>query len=108
MFDFIEYKKRFLEATKDWNNEKWNNFDDNPFLLSAPMLQDCHVKNCRFVESRLKILEYLPKNSVVAEVGTQYGYFAEQIMAIAKPKKLHLIDYNLIYSKQKSAKNKKV
>ena len=35
MFDFIEYKKRFLEATKDWNNEKWNNFDDNPFLLSA-------------------------------------------------------------------------
>lgn len=94
MFDFIEYKKRFLEATKDWNNEKWNNFDDNQFLLSAPMLQDSHVKNCRFVESRLKILEYLPKNSVVAEVGTQYGYFAEQIMAIAKPKKLHLLDYN--------------
>jgi hypothetical protein len=95
MFDFIEYKKRFLEATKDWNNEKWNNFDDNLFLLSAPMLQDCHVKNCRFVESRLKMLEYLPKNSVVAEVGTQYGHFAEQIMAIAKPKKLHLIEYNL-------------
>ena len=94
MFDFIEYKKRFLEATKDWNNEKWNNFDDNPFLLSAPMLQDCHVRNCRFVESRLKILEYLPKDSVVAEVGTQYGYFAEQIMAIARPKKLHLLDYN--------------
>jgi hypothetical protein len=57
MFDFVEYKKNFLQATKDWNNEKWNNFDDNPFLLSAPMLQDCHVKNCRFVESRLKILE---------------------------------------------------
>ena len=94
MFDFIEYKKRFLEATKDWNNEKWNNFDDNPFLLSAPMLQESQVKNCRFVESRLKMLEYLPKNSVVAEVGTQYGYFAEQIMAIAKPKKLHLIEYN--------------
>ena len=58
------------------------------------MLQDCHVKNCRFVESRLKILKYLPKNSVVAEVGTQYGHFAEQMMAIAKPKKLHLIEYN--------------
>jgi len=31
---------------------------------------------------------------VVAEVGTQYGRFAEEIMAIAKPKKLHLIDDN--------------
>jgi phospholipid N-methyltransferase len=107
MFDFIEYKKRFLEATKDWNNEKWNNFDDNPFLLSAPMLQDCHVKNCRFVESRLKILEYLPKNSVVAEVGTQYGHFAEKILAIAKPKKLHLIDYNFDLFKAEISKKQK-
>jgi hypothetical protein len=107
MFDFIEYKKRFLEATKDWNNEKWNNFDDNPFLLSAPMLQDGHVKNCRFFESRLKILEYLPKNSVVAEVGTQYGYFAEQIMAIAKPKKLHLIDNNFDLFKAEISKQQK-
>jgi len=107
MFNFVEYKKRFLEATKDWDNEKWNNFDDNPFLLSAPMLQDCHVKNCRFVESRLKILEYLPKNSVVAEVGTQYGYFAEQIMAIAKPKKLHLLDYNFDLFKAEISKKQK-
>jgi hypothetical protein len=107
MFDFVEYKKRFLEATKDWNNEKWNNFDDNPFLLSAPMLQDSHVKNCRFVESRLKILEYLPKNSVVAEVGTQYGHFAEKILAIAKPKKLHLIDYNFDLFKAEISKKPK-
>jgi hypothetical protein len=71
------------------------------------MLQDCHVKNCRFVESRLKILEYLPKNSVVAEVGTQYGYFAEQIMAIAKPKKLHLLDYNFDLFKAEISKQQK-
>ncbi len=107
MFDFIEYKKRFLEATKDWNNEKWNNFDDNPFLLPAPMLQESQVKNCRFVESRLKMLEYLPKNSVVAEVGTQYGYFAEQIMAITKPKKLHLLDYNFDLFKAEISKKQK-
>jgi len=107
MFDFREYKKRFLEATKNWNNEKWNNFDDNPFLLSAPMLQDCHVKNCRFLESQLKILEYLPKNSVVAEVGTQYGRFAEKILAIAKPKKLHLIDNNFDLFKAEISKKPK-
>lgn len=107
MFDFLQYKKIFLQATKDWNNEKWNNFDDNPLLLSAPMLQDCHVNNCRFVESRLKILEAVPKDSVVAEVGTQYGRFAEKIMAITKPKKLHLIDYNFDLFKTELSKQPK-
>jgi hypothetical protein len=44
----------------------------------------------------------------VAEVGTQYGRFAEKFLAIAKPKKLHLIDDNFnlfktgISKKQKS------
>ena len=94
MFDFIKYKQNFLDATKDWDNEKWSNFNDNSFLISSPILQNCHVKNCRLVESRAKMLEYLPKNSVVAEVGTQYGRFAEKIISITKPKKLHLIDYN--------------
>ena len=108
MLDFVEYKKRFLEATKDWDNEKWNNFDDNPFVLLAPRLQDGHVKNCRFVESRLKILEYLPKDSVVAEVGTQYGHFAEKILDIAKPKKLHLLDYNFDLFKAEISKKQKI
>jgi hypothetical protein len=78
------------------------------------MLQDCHVKNCRFVESRLKILEYQPKNSVVAEVGSQYGRFAEEIIAIAKPKKLHMSDNNNfdlfkaeIIKKKSSSRSKK-
>jgi len=70
------------------------------------MLQDCHVKNCRFVESRLKILEDQAKNSVVAEVGTQYGRFAEEIIAIAKPKKLHFSDDNLDLFKAEIIKKK--
>ena len=94
MFDFLKYKQNFLEATQDWDNEKWNNFNDNPLVLVAPMLQDCHVKNCRLVENRVKMLEFLPKNSVVAEVGTQYGRFAEKILAATQPQKLHLIDSN--------------
>lgn len=94
MFDFITYKQKFLEATHDWDNEKWSNFDQNTFLISSPILQNCHVKNCRLIESRAKMLEDLPKDSVVAEVGTQYGRFAEKILSITKPKKLHLIDSN--------------
>jgi Predicted O-methyltransferase len=107
MFDFIKYKKNFLESTKGWDNEKWSNLERNSFLISSPILQNRHVKNCRLVESRAKMLEYLPKDSVVAEVGTQYGRFAEKILSIAKPKKLHLIDDNLdLFKAEVSQKQK--
>jgi Methyltransferase domain len=100
MFDFIRHKQNFLNATEGWNDEKWSNLNHNPFVISSPILQDCHVKNCRLVESRAKMLEYLPKNSVVAEVGTQYGRFAEMIYSITQPQKLHLIDYSFDLFKQ--------
>lgn len=100
MLDLIRYKQNFLNATEGWDNEKWSNLNHNPFVICSPNLQDCHVKNCRLVETRAKMLEYLPKNSVVAEVGTQYGHFSEEILSIAKPEKLHLIDYNFDFFKQ--------
>lgn len=100
MFDFIRYKQNFLNATEGWDNEKWSNLNHNPFIISSPILEDCHVKNCRLVESRAKMLEYLPKDSVVAEVGTQYGRFAKKILSITKPQKLHLIDYSFDLFKQ--------
>jgi hypothetical protein len=109
MFDFIRHKQNFLNATEGWDNEKWSNFNNNPLLISSPILQDCHVKNCRLVESRVKMLEYLPKDSVVAEVGTQYGRFAEKIISIAKPQKLHLIDYSFdSFQEEVSQKEKNI
>ncbi|MEG5057143.1 class I SAM-dependent methyltransferase [Microcoleus sp. A2-C5] len=109
MLDFIKYKQNFLESTKDWDNEKWNNFNDNPLVLVSPILDNCHVKNCRVVNNRFKMLEYLPKNAVVAEVGTQYGQFAEAILSITKPKKLHLLDYNFdLFKTEISQKEKTI
>ncbi|MCU0541166.1 MAG: class I SAM-dependent methyltransferase [Oscillatoriaceae cyanobacterium Prado104] len=107
MLDFLQYKQNFLATTKNWDNEKWNNFKDNPFIVVAPLLQECHVKNCRLVENRVKMLEFLPKNAVVGEVGTQYGEFAEQILAITKPQKLHLIDGNFEPLKAEIERNQK-
>lgn len=108
MLDFIKYKENFLEATKDWDNEKWSNYKDNPLVLVSPILENCHVKNCRLLKNRFRMLECLPKNSVVAEVGTQYGHFAEVIISITKPKKLHLIDYNFDLFKAEMSKNEKI
>lgn len=38
------------------------------------------------------VLHFLPKNLVVAEIGTQTGYFAKALLKEIRPKELHLID----------------
>jgi hypothetical protein len=43
-------------------------------------------------ENRRFLLETLPANSVGAEIGVHLGDFSERILAIAKPKQLHLVD----------------
>ena len=95
MIDFIKARENFLQATEGYDNQKWNDLTHNPFFIMAPPLSESHLKNCQLVESREKMLEKLPEAGIVAEVGTQYGNFAETILAVTKPKKLHLIDINL-------------
>ena len=50
------------------------------------------VTDARVFASRLDALDSLPKNGVVAEVGTQSGFFAEHILSVASPVSLHLFD----------------
>ena len=101
MIDFVKARKKFIRATKRYNNKEWNDFSNNSFFQMGPPLSNLHLKNCRVLESREKLLEYLPKDSVVAEVGTLYGDFAEKILFITKPKKFHIIDINLSPFKKK-------
>lgn len=51
-----------------------------------------HIKNLSAVKNREALLELLPKNSVVAEIGAAEGGFSEKILKISRPQKLHLID----------------
>ncbi len=51
-----------------------------------------HIQNLRVVTDRNALLELLPKNAVVSEIGVAAGEFSAQILAITNPKKLHLID----------------
>jgi hypothetical protein len=64
------------------------------FNDKAPVFQldDKYISNLKVVKNRIKLLKYLPKNSVVAEIGVDKGDFSEKILQITSPIKLHLID----------------
>jgi hypothetical protein len=55
-------------------------------------LEARHVANVRVVETRERMLEYLPANAVAAEIGVSRGKFTAAILKANRPRKLHLID----------------
>ncbi len=61
-------------------------------LIPKVDLEEKHVKNTRYIADRFKLLELLPKNAVVAELGVDQGEFSEKIIEICEPAKFHLID----------------
>ena len=57
-----------------------------------PPLDDWHLKNSSLLPNRESILERMPQGGICAEIGTQAGDFARQILARLKPAKLHIFD----------------
>ena len=51
-----------------------------------------NIQNGSILSNREHLLEVLPKNGVIAELGVDSGHFTEQIIKISNPKKLYLID----------------
>lgn len=62
--------------------------EDPPYVL----LTDRHIQNLKVVLNRNALLQVLPANAVVAEIGVAQGNFSKRILRYAKPAKLHLID----------------
>ncbi len=60
--------------------------------VKPPLLTDLHLRNSRVVPRRKDILALLPKGGVCAEIGTQTGNFAKQILSVTEPAKLHIYD----------------
>ncbi len=55
-------------------------------------LERKHVENLRALPDRQALLEVLPKQGVVAEIGVNRGDFSESILAVTAPSRLILID----------------
>jgi hypothetical protein len=64
-------------------------------LRPAPQLGTEHLRHCMVVPDRTVLLEHLPSGGIVAEVGTLHGAFAREILRIASPRELHLIDHEI-------------
>jgi len=51
-----------------------------------------HIKNLRILINKPALLDFLPKQAVVGEIGVSRGDYSEKILAQSLPQKLHLID----------------
>ena len=60
--------------------------------IPKPVVTSRHVGNARLLATRQVMLSLLPAAGVVAEIGVDRGKFSAQIIELAQPKKLHLID----------------
>lgn len=60
--------------------------------LPQVSLTERHVRNCSALLNRAAMLSKLEKGGVLAELGVNQGEFSQQILEIAQPGKLHLVD----------------
>lgn len=58
-------------------------------------LQQQHVANAKVFAGRNAYIDTLPKGAICAEVGVLRGDFSAYILEATKPRRLHLIDFNL-------------
>jgi hypothetical protein len=71
---------------------KNNSHENYNFSNKNYYLKEKTIKNLKILINREKLLEYLPKNGTVAELGVDQRNFSNSILLINKPKKLYLID----------------
>jgi hypothetical protein len=60
-----------------------------PRMLNLP---DNHLSKCRVLSSRVDLISLLPRHGVVAEIGVKKGKLAAEILRVAQPTTLHLVD----------------
>lgn len=60
--------------------------------MQTTQLQSCHTENCKLLPDRNVLLDAMPKNAVVAEIGAAFGDFSKEILSRCAPKQLHLVD----------------
>ncbi|MCS4116156.1 hypothetical protein [Salinibacter ruber] len=55
-------------------------------------LPEKHIDNIKVLSDRASLLNHLPENGLVAELGVDLGEFSEEILSRSHPNKLYLVD----------------
>lgn len=58
----------------------------------GPDVEPVHTEACRLLPNRNHLLDVLPRQGIVAELGVADGDFSHEILTRMKPRELHLID----------------
>ncbi len=79
------FKKKLFKALQ----QAWSSWYPKHIEVA---LSFSHVRHCQVLADRLDLLNELPKNAVVAELGVEYGLFSKEILHRCSPKELFLVD----------------
>src|SRR5262249_41563463 len=74
--------------------------DDEIFVIPRQLPQAC-VANAILVSDRRELLKKLPRKCLAAEIGTQGGEFAKEMIEICEPRELHLFDLSFLHFDRK-------
>ena len=85
---------RFRSAMPQWFRQAYRIVKSAGAQRQSAELRADVMDDCRFVRDRYEILRLLPKGGTVAEIGTETGDFARQIVKLNQPAALHLVDIN--------------
>src|SRR6185295_7348005 len=77
-------RKHLYEETKSFVGEE--------VFLTPRWLPQEYLTHCILVSDRTELMRRLPRNAVVAEIGTQFGNFAKQILELSEPREFHIFD----------------
>jgi SAM-dependent methyltransferase len=75
---------------------------------SSPPIPGELLADCRMCPDRFDLIGRLPKDGIVAELGTYKGHFAKEILARAQPQILHLIDIDFSLTERSVMEHPKV
>ena len=78
------------DSAKNQYKEYWK---DSVKHIPKVDLEEKHIANTKLLTNRRALLELLPKNAVIAELGVAQGVFTDEILATCSPSKCHLIDF---------------
>jgi hypothetical protein len=92
-----EFEKKLFKARDAWMKVMSDYRNERGLVCPPipPMLEDRHLKNCRIVASRKKIIQNMPQGGTIAEVGVLNGDFSQILIEECCPTRLHLIDLDL-------------